>query len=225
MPEHAQETWKPIPGYEDLYEVSNYGQVRSLPRRTLGKDGAVRPFPGKILKPRIQRSGHHKVVLYRGNGKSQARYVHQLVLEAFVGPRPQGMVTCHNDGIPDNNFVGNLRWDSQSSNTVDRVKHGRDPNLAKTHCPNGHLYDEENTAYGGHGERICKECIRKRAVASYHARAAEGGWEPRYGGTCKHGHEFTPENTYMAPSGYRECRTCRRDADRRSKERRAKLRK
>ncbi|RUU22663.1 HNH endonuclease [Mesorhizobium sp. M7A.F.Ca.AU.002.06.1.1] len=53
-------------------------------------------------------------------------YVHLLVLEAFVGPRPDGLEGCHNDGNPDNNRLDNLRWDTPESNQADRIAHGTD---------------------------------------------------------------------------------------------------
>jgi len=46
------------------------------------------------------------------------------VLESFVGPCPEGMECCHNDGNPSNNFVENLRWDTRSNNQKDRESHG-----------------------------------------------------------------------------------------------------
>jgi hypothetical protein len=52
------------------------------------------------------------------------RRVHRLVLEAFVGPAPEGEEGCHNDGNPANNALGNLRWDSHPSNMADQVAHG-----------------------------------------------------------------------------------------------------
>jgi hypothetical protein len=51
--------------------------------------------------------------------------VHVLVLEAFVGPRPEGMEGCHGDGNPANNNVQNLRWDTPQNNWKDRKRHGR----------------------------------------------------------------------------------------------------
>jgi hypothetical protein len=53
------------------------------------------------------------------------RYVHRLVLEAFVGPCPDGMVCCHGDGDTSNNALGNLRWDTSAANAADTEKHGR----------------------------------------------------------------------------------------------------
>lgn len=51
-------------------------------------------------------------------------YLHRLVLLTFVGPCPDGMEACHNDGNPANNSLGNLRWDTVKSNIHDAIKHG-----------------------------------------------------------------------------------------------------
>lgn len=50
--------------------------------------------------------------------------VHTMVLETFVGPRPDGMVGCHNDSDPRNNELGNLRWDTQSANILQAIAEG-----------------------------------------------------------------------------------------------------
>jgi hypothetical protein len=63
------------------------------------------------------------VSLSRGaRGTTKTRLVHHLVLEAFVGPRPDGQVGCHFDDDPRNNRVENLRWDTSSANALDRVR-------------------------------------------------------------------------------------------------------
>lgn len=80
------------------------------------------------------------------------------MLTAFVGPRPDGMVTCHNDGNPANNNLSNLRWDTQSNNQLDAVKHGTHPLAAATHCKRGHEWTPENTRRDGHGWRRCATC-------------------------------------------------------------------
>jgi len=112
------ENWKPVVGYEGLYEVSDQGCVRSLTAR--GKWAA-----GRILKPfKGSRSGHLHVGLCKDN-HLVLRYVHQLVLEAFVGPRPQGADTRHfPDPNPTNNCVENLSWASRSRNMKDKSLHG-----------------------------------------------------------------------------------------------------
>jgi hypothetical protein len=141
------ETWKAVVGYEGLYEVSDAGRVRSLPRNTTS---------GKILKPTPRTKGHLAVSLHNMGRKSVA--VHKLVLEAFVGPAPVGMECCHNDGIPSNNVLSNLRWGTKSSNALDQVKHGVHNMASKTHCINGHEYTNENTYHIRTGGRMCKTC-------------------------------------------------------------------
>src|SRR5206468_4211113 len=64
-----------------------------------------------------------RVALYSG-GKQGSQFLHRLILEAFVGPCPEGMIGCHNDGDPSNNAITNLRWDTQRSNIADVFRHG-----------------------------------------------------------------------------------------------------
>lgn len=106
------EIWKPVVGFDD-YEVSNLGQVRSHKR------GATH-----LLKPIKQRSGHLQLWLRR-DGKTVAVGVHRLVLEAFVGPCPEGLVGTHNDDNPANNCLTNLLWDTQSNNIRHMFEVGR----------------------------------------------------------------------------------------------------
>lgn len=107
--------FKEIPGFHGAYSVDQSGQVRSNPRKGCLKE--------KLLKPGPNRDGHIQVDLRR-DGKTIKRYVHQLVLEVFVGPCPPGLEGCHNDGIPAHNWLDNLRWDTHAANTRDAVKHG-----------------------------------------------------------------------------------------------------
>ena len=121
----GNEQWQPILGYEGLYEVSDSGRVRSLDRivRAGSRWGPhLRRQPGKVLRPGSQTSGHLLVQLSR-DGVSSAHRVHRLVLEAFIGPCPEGMECCHDDGIPTNNDISNLRWGTKKSNFMDRVRH------------------------------------------------------------------------------------------------------
>jgi hypothetical protein len=71
------------------------------------------------------RNDYLCVYLYK-NGKRIFKSVHRLVLETFIGPCPDGMECCHNDGNPKNNKLDNLRWDTKISNQSDRKKHGTD---------------------------------------------------------------------------------------------------
>lgn len=89
------------------------------------------------------------------------RYVHQLVLEAFVGPRPEGMEACHWNDVCTDNRLENLRWDTTSANRHDQVRNGRHAYAKRTHCVNGHEFTPENTRLERRGRRKCKECRRQ----------------------------------------------------------------
>jgi hypothetical protein len=97
------------------------------------------------------------------------RYVHSLVAEAFIGPRPIGLEVRHLDGDSTNNAVDNLRYGTHAENMQDRVKHGRDPQALRTHCPHGHGYTPENTYMQSAGGRGCRAC-RTRRGREYAAR-------------------------------------------------------
>lgn len=109
-----KEIWKDVVGHEGLYLVSNYGKIKSLPRKTTS---------GGLLK-QIEKSCGRLFVGLSKNGKEKHYRVSQLAIEAFVGPRPIGMECCHNDGNPKNNYVFNLRYDTHKNNMKDRKKHG-----------------------------------------------------------------------------------------------------
>ena len=120
------EEWRPILGYEEYYSVSDFGRVRSeeraVWRRTPGREHWL-TVPERILKATANQGGRMLVGLYR-DGEVTCVQVHRLVLQAFVGPCPEGMEGCHNDGDPLNNHLPNLRWDTHASNQQDMVKHG-----------------------------------------------------------------------------------------------------
>ena len=119
---HTPEAWKDIPGTPG-YTVSCRGRVRSYLNlgRHVGGRAAIGSAP-KLLKGSPAR-GYGHVILYGGPKHRCARRA-VLVLEAFVGPRPPGMHACHNDGNPGNNHLENLRWDTQSGNFKDKMRHG-----------------------------------------------------------------------------------------------------
>jgi hypothetical protein len=111
------ETWKPVVGYEEFYSVSNWGRVQSHNR----VDGKNRPRVGRMLALFGER--YHSVLL-SSRGERKFRKVHQLVLQAFVGPAPDGYEGCHNDGNAFNNNLANLRWDTRANNAADAYAHG-----------------------------------------------------------------------------------------------------
>lgn len=112
----ADEVWRDVFGYEGCYQVSNLGNVKSLPNQ--------RRKTELILKCAKKPPTGYLVVNLSKNGIAKTHHVHELVLRAFVGERPSGFVACHCNGDAANNSVENLRWDTQLSNIADKVIHG-----------------------------------------------------------------------------------------------------
>lgn len=125
------EIWKPVVGYEGLYEVSNIGRVKSLDRTVRWRDGH-RAVRSRLIKYGVNHRGYFTAHLCR-DGIHNKRFVHVLVLEAFVGPRPDGMECCHGNGIRTDNRLLNLRWDTRSANRNDSRAHGTMPIGSKHH--------------------------------------------------------------------------------------------
>lgn len=155
------ETWRPVLGYEGLYEASDKGRVRSVARRSWHPNGYWRNMPSRELRPSINRGGYPTVVLCR-DGERWTVGVHRLVAEAFLGPRPDGMAVCHGNDIKTDNRIENLRFDTWSSNQEDRVRLGSHDLAARTHCKNGHEFTPENIGPAPRGRR-CRACSRERA--------------------------------------------------------------
>lgn len=153
------EEWRAIPGFEGSYEVSSHGRVRSLDRIVLHKDGNQRRCTGRVLRPNRDTRGYLRVALSSGR---PVHRIHVLVLEAFVGPRPPGGSACHSDGNQLNNHVSNLRWDTQSENINDAVRHGTHFQTRKAVCLRGHLLVEPNlrAEVSANGHRGCLACQR-----------------------------------------------------------------
>ena len=142
------ERWRTVPGFEGFYEVSDLGRVRNS--RT-----------GHILSPRPEKGGYLRVCLSRANRAQRKELkVHRLVLAAFVGPCPDGMEGCHDDGDPSNNRLDNLRWDTRSGNIADTLTQGTHHHAQKTHCLRGHLLQAPNLSGAAlrRGVRACLAC-------------------------------------------------------------------
>jgi hypothetical protein len=123
------ERWKPIPGFEGFYEASNRGNVRSLTRHYVTKKKHHHvTVQGRILVKQRGTKARPKA-LYRyvnlsKEGVVYRRAIHQLVLEAFIGPRSKGHVCNHIDGNPSNNALENLEWVTWQRNAEDSVERG-----------------------------------------------------------------------------------------------------
>ncbi|MEY4713305.1 MAG: hypothetical protein RIS88_2755 [Pseudomonadota bacterium] len=118
------EQWRPVVGYEGLYEVSDAGRVRSL-ARTVRVGASMRPVAARMLTWRTddKSTGYVYVSLCR-EGRERKAPVHLLVLAAFVGPAA-GLWGLHRDGNRANPALGNLYYGTPKDNSQDMVRHGR----------------------------------------------------------------------------------------------------
>lgn len=132
--------WKPIPGH---------------PRQLVSDQGEVLGTDGRLRRP-FYITGH--LYLWMDGTRKP---VHHLVLEAFVGPRPEGTEALHANDVGDDNRLVNLRWGTHSENVLDSVRNGTHNQVAKTQCVNGHEFTPENTQQGkskGRTYRRCRAC-------------------------------------------------------------------
>lgn len=120
------EIWRPVVGFEGLYEVSNQGNVRSLDRYCLGRDGRSELHRGRVMAKQLTWNGYHDVSLSNkcAGIKRKHRPVHALVAEAFLGPRPEKHDVMHLDGDRTNNTVENLRYGLRAENLHQTYDYG-----------------------------------------------------------------------------------------------------
>lgn len=111
------EIFLPVRQWDDAYEVSNFGRVRSLPRVTVRRDGTVQTWRGKIMGQTMSSSGYLTVRLSDdANGRRSRPFVHRLVCEAFIlNPNNLPFVNHKNARRRDNRLV-NLEWITQRDN-------------------------------------------------------------------------------------------------------------
>lgn len=130
-----REIWKMHPIYTN-YEVSDRGRVR---RRTTIKN----TWEGKILKP-LHSRGYLHIQICK-DGKKIFKSIHCLVLETFVGPRPEGY-QCnhkHEDGDKTRNILSNLEWVTPKRNTEHAWENGFQTSHKGEECWNSKLKEED----------------------------------------------------------------------------------
>lgn len=131
------EEWRPVPGYEGSYQVSNLGRVRSLDRVVKSKQGWKKFVKGVTMKQSIHHYGYPVVSLLKESHSKQYA-VHILVARAFI-PNPKGLPCVnHKDENKRNNNINNLEWCTLRYNNsygtrVDRIKASQmnDPKKSK----------------------------------------------------------------------------------------------
>lgn len=119
----VDEVWRPVPGWEGLYEVSDHGRVRSLDRicSRPGPKGDCK-VKGILLRP--ERPGGSKKFRNKLQrfGSSQYYCIDFLVMSAFVGPCPEGFEIVHCDGNIENDRLANLRYAKTASKEEVKLK-------------------------------------------------------------------------------------------------------
>jgi NUMOD4 motif-containing protein/HNH endonuclease len=169
------ETWLPVVGYEGFYDISDHGRVRTVARVAVRRNGSPMPVRERILKTyKTPPMGYLAVKVQNGGRETRKGLrVHVMVLEAFVGPRPDGLVGCHGPGGIYDNSPSNLRWDTQRENVIDTVRDGHHHLAKKAHCLRNHPFDEQNTYIKNDGGRQCRECQRASVRRSDRRRSAK----------------------------------------------------
>lgn len=142
-----REIWKSIPEYKGLYDVSNLGRVRRACDSCFYKKGDV-------LQTHKSVKGYLRVYLMK-NSKEHLCTVHQLVLFAFTGPRPEGLLAAHLNDIKADNRLENLAWMTNSENIKLAYEHGRMTRKGKN-----------NPMYGKHHSKKTKRKISKALVGN-----------------------------------------------------------
>lgn len=126
--DQSLEQWRPIAGYEGLYEVSDRGRVKSLDREIISR-GRIHKIKGRILVLCKDKDGYPKIKLSK-NGSITMFFVHKLVAFAFLPspPGPVGQTTGwhfnvdHINNDPSDNTISNLQWLTRLDNTYSKPK-------------------------------------------------------------------------------------------------------
>ena len=165
-PRQCTEEWKPVVGYEGIYEVSDTGKVRSLTRKVEDSLGRIRTIAGQPKKTWIDKGGYVRAELCKDD-KREGIGVHQLVAMAFLPTDREYVEVMHKDHNPQNNQLSNLEWGTHLENIRATIEAGRygNGNTVKVRCPRGHEYSGKNSR----GDRICKIC-KAETQRRYRAR-------------------------------------------------------
>ena len=124
-----KEVWKDIPGFEGFYQVSNKGQIKSLSRELINKNGKKSVLKEKIMKKQLFNTGYYKVRLTDNEGDKKNYFIHRLMMLAFVGDSDKQV--NHIDGVKTNNVLENIEYVTPRDNLVHAYDTGLRPSATK----------------------------------------------------------------------------------------------
>lgn len=170
------EEWKAIEGYEGLYEVSDWGRVRSLDTTHIGKNQHGATFlnrkKGKVLKLGKDGVGRYSIITLHKNGVPSTKLVHRLVAEAFI-PNEEGKPCVgHKDCDPSNNNIDNLYWCTY-------IENNNHPITRKRMSEGQRRYFENGGVVAFKGRKHTEEAKEKNRLS--HLGMFEGEKNPMYG--------------------------------------------
>ena len=182
------EVWKDIAGYEGLYQISNLGRVKSLPKKVGGsiykKTNGMVKTKQRIMSPSFvgrnwrNKKGYLSVSLCDGNGGCKRYNVHRLVAETFI-PNPNNKPQVnHKDGDKTNNSVDNLEWATREENMQHCMYELKA--LKNVYKPVKTLCVETGKVYRSTSEASRENGLNRRAITSAISRGSSYGgyhWE------------------------------------------------
>jgi hypothetical protein len=118
-----QEIWKDIEGWEGLYQVSNLGDVKSLPKIKIRSNGKPQTFKERILRPGLS-NGYLSISIYDRQGNKKTHTIHRLVATHFI-PNPDNLPEVNHVGKDENGMITkldnrsiSLEWASTRENSI-----------------------------------------------------------------------------------------------------------
>lgn len=144
------------------YVITDRARVFSLPRVVMRSNGRPYTVPGGEIKP-TWNGEHWQIEMRDADSNRVIRYLHTMMLEAFVSSRPEGMKGLHRDDDVHHNLIENLYWGTSSENTLDSVRNGTHHHAQKVDCKRGHRLEHPNLGHWSKG-RACLACNRTHGV-------------------------------------------------------------
>lgn len=155
-----EEIWLPVPGYEGFYSASDLGRIRSEAHIVMRGNGIKYTVRSKILACPPNHDGYPFFRAHRDDRPTLSMYVHDAVLAAHRGPKPDGLEVRHLDDVKSNCALSNLEYGTRTQNSLDAVRNGTQFPSSRTECGNGHTYTPETTRYYRNRPtvRVCVTC-------------------------------------------------------------------